>query len=35
MPTVPERSWAVFPGGSLGEYNLPPTSPPSSHGGRG
>jgi len=24
MPTVPERSWAVFPGGSLGEYNLPP-----------
>jgi len=24
MPTVPERSRAVFPGGSLGEYNLPP-----------
>ena len=24
MPTMPERSMAVFPGGSPGEYNLPP-----------
>ena len=24
MATAGERAWAVFPGGSLGEYNLPP-----------
>lgn len=24
MATPSERAWAVFPGGSLGEYNLPP-----------
>src|SRR5262245_6071528 len=24
MATPAERAWAVFPGGSLGEYNLPP-----------
>lgn len=23
MTTAPERSWAGFPAGSLGEYNLP------------
>jgi glutamate-1-semialdehyde 2,1-aminomutase len=23
MPSAPKRAWALFPGGSLGEYNLP------------